>query len=205
MSSQNFAEVANAPSVYLPSGYTNDIPYIGIQVDGAINALHWIQPNLVAKADGNMTIDASVQGASKVECPYLEPEPPADPHDYVILLYKQPNNWTVPEQYAKINPPSNIPDRLNFSLPDFMASSGLGAPIAATYFRAMNGTAQQSSYAVTATTYGVVVPATDTPVTASASRTNSAPVATFTGGAASAAVSMVELAAVAAVGWLGFL
>lgn len=199
-----FAEVAYSPSLYLPSGYSNAAPYIGIQVDADIDALHWIQPNLVAKSDGNLTVDSSIQGSSQVECPYLEPAPPAGggPHRYVILLFEQPANWTVPGNYSDISPPVTIYDRLNFSLPDFISSSGLNAPIGATFFRAMNGTAQQSSIAATATVGNSAAPASGTYPATTASGTRSATVSTYTGGAASVEDSIVGIAMAVAGGLL---
>lgn len=145
-----------------------------------------------------MTVDTSLQGASQAECPYLEPEPPAQPHRYVILLFEQPANWTIPANYSRFFPPATIYDRLNFSVPDFMSSSGLSGPIGATFFRAMNGTAQQSSVAATATVSNSDAPASGTPASTTTS-TTSAVVATYTAGAASVADTMVGMA-VAAVG-----
>lgn len=181
-----------------------------MQVDADVPLLHWIQPNLVAQPDGNLTVDPSVAGASQVECPYLTPTPPDSPHRYVIMLFEQPANWTVPPNYSSINPPANLYARAYINLPDFLSSSGLGAPIGATFFRALNGTAQQSASAATATISNSAVPAGATSASATttggeaASSTVGTPVASYSAGAAPIKNSLAE-AAVVGLGGLLFL
>lgn len=118
------------------------------------------------------------------------------------MLFEQPPNWTVPANYSFIDPPASIYARLNFSLTDFLSSSGLGDPIGATFFRSMNGTAQQSSIAATATIGNSAAPAGGTATITTASGTGSTPVATYTAGAPTIADSMIGMAVAAAGGLL---
>jgi phosphatidylethanolamine-binding protein len=144
--------------------------------------LHWFQPDLHRTMDNStlsvIMIDdntTSIQGA-----PYIPPTPPggSGPHRYNFILYAQPPNFTLPSQYASINPPASTADRIGFNLTAFAAAANLQQPIAANYLRVLNGTESETSSAETATgTVGVaptesptvIASTTDTEAAASAS------------------------------------
>lgn len=90
---------------------------------------------------------------------YIYPQPPADglAHSYVVLLYQQPLNWTLPTNYSGIvgTDMTALQNRYGFDAADFQQSAGLnGALVGTNYFRVLNGTAEQSSSLATATMTG---------------------------------------------------
>lgn len=93
-----------------------------------VNLLHWLATDITL-TNGSLTIP-STPGA-----PYLRPNPPAgdSPHRYVFLLYAQPDGFSIPSQYANINPPVNSTARIGFNLTAFAADTSLNSPLAANY------------------------------------------------------------------------
>lgn len=109
--------------------------------------LQWFQPNLlvtdhILNANINNKHATRVVGAS-----YLQPSPPygSGPHEYTMLLFEQPQDFSLPSNYNGINPPTDIDARVGFNITKFMAATKLDMPIAANYFQVLSGTAAQSS------------------------------------------------------------
>lgn len=120
------------------------------------------------------------------------------------MLFRQPANWTIPSNYSSIDLPADLYARAYFNLPDFLSSSGLGAPIEATFFRALNDTAQESASAATATIGNSAMPAGESFASATmtggraSSSTIGTPVADYSTEAVSIRNSATEAVMVAA-------
>lgn len=73
-----------------------------------------------------------------VLAPYLNPEPnTVAPHDYTLLLFKQPKaQLVIPSEYSSFLPlnTSNLFTRVAFPLLNFIQDTGLGQPVAGNYF-----------------------------------------------------------------------
>ena len=147
--------------------------------------LHWFRPDLHRTTNGTtlqvtMIDDAipTIQGAD-----YIPPTPPANsgPHRYTFLLYAQPPNFSLPEEFASISPPASTADRIGFNLTAFAAAANLAEPIAANYLRVLNGTEAETSAAETATGAVGVAPTEQPTVVASTTNTEAAASATGAG------------------------
>lgn len=64
--------------------------------------------------------------------PYARPAPPptSDAHRYILYLFQQPSNFTVPMAYSGYG----AMNRTNFNLTNFISAANLGTPAAANYF-----------------------------------------------------------------------
>ncbi|KAJ5649947.1 PEBP-like protein, partial [Penicillium longicatenatum] len=109
--------------------------YVFMMVDPDTNttdptsvALHTIVTNLtVANAS-----------SGNILAKYVAPEPSGTaPHNYTFLLFKQPSNFTVASIYDPYFPLnlSDVWNRVNFPLPQFLNTTGLDKPVAANWFR----------------------------------------------------------------------
>ncbi|KAF1985108.1 PEBP-like protein [Aulographum hederae CBS 113979] len=141
------ADTANPPNVSSPVWTTTqnsllfmidlDVP----QNDTRVNLLHWLVPNVTSMDRGSATLNVP---APPPGAPYIQPSPPGGdlPHRYVFLLYSIPANWTFPEKYANINPPTNVTARIGFNLQDFLSAAQLdNAPLlAGNYITVQNQT-----------------------------------------------------------------
>ncbi|KAK5064464.1 hypothetical protein LTR84_000297 [Exophiala bonariae] len=135
----------------LPEGQTEKVEF-----------LHWFQPDL-AESDELLAGLLAVQNSSDSinattsalpSAPYLAPTPPegSGPHRYTFLLYAQPDDFSVPASYASFF--VDVPDlsnRLPFNIKQFAEDSDLGEPLAANWFRVLNGSAEETSAALTST------------------------------------------------------
>ncbi|KAL1719257.1 phosphatidylethanolamine-binding protein [Schizophyllum commune] len=131
------------PEFYI-SNYTQDDAsktYIVVQVDPDA---HTPQDPDVAQVRhllaGNYTTDGDSAGdplplfnSSVAVSDWVRPSPPAgsDPHRYVLLLYPQPENFTVDSIAPLVNASSPI---TLFNISEFAEATGLGLPVAGTYF-----------------------------------------------------------------------
>lgn len=116
--------------------------------DPASVALHTIVTNLTLANSSSGDILAK----------YVAPEPSGTaPHNYTLLLFKQPSNFTVASIYDPYFPLnlSDVWNRVNFPLPQFLNSTGLGKPVAANWF-------QEKSESTSATTSTGTATATST-------------------------------------------
>lgn len=113
-----------------------------------VELLHYFQPNLFGSSEV-LSFDAQAENAtSAVGATYIPPTPPAGdgPHRYTILLYLQPEGFSVPSQFASIDPPADVSARIGFDMAGFAKASGLGEPVAAVWFQVENkGTGSNGS------------------------------------------------------------
>ncbi|KAJ5947359.1 PEBP-like protein [Penicillium verhagenii] len=111
-----------------------DQKYVFMMVDPGTNttdptsvALHTIVTNL--------TVANSSSGNTLAQ--YIAPEPSGTaPHNYTLLLFKQPSNFTVAsiyDPYLALNL-TDVYNRVNFPLRPFINSTGLEEPVAANCF-----------------------------------------------------------------------
>ncbi|KAL1741406.1 phosphatidylethanolamine-binding protein [Schizophyllum fasciatum] len=131
------------PSFFISNHTAEDAAqtYIVVQVDPDA---HTPQNPDVAQVRhllaGNFTADGDVAGdplllanSSAAISEWRRPSPPAgsDPHRYVILLYPQPANFTASSVAHLVNASSSA---TLFNINDFAEATGLGLPVAGTYF-----------------------------------------------------------------------
>jgi hypothetical protein len=99
--------------------------------------LHWLATDVdISKSP--------VTAANTAGAPYLRPNPPAgdSAHRYVFLLFAQPDGFTIPAKYSKINPPATTGARVGFDLTAFAADTSLRAPLAANFITVQSGNRQ---------------------------------------------------------------
>lgn len=101
--------------------------------------LHTIAGNLTAAQVYSNGSGYALDIPKPVIAPYVGPEPQANTptHNYTIMVFSQPDDFTIPSKYDQWLPlnESNPYTRTNFPLTDFAHDTGLEQPIAATYFR----------------------------------------------------------------------
>lgn len=111
--------------------------------------------------------DFSTSNSSQhVWAEYVAPEPQgSSPHNYTLLLFKQPNNFTIPSRYDSWLPlnMSDVYTRLNFPLQSFLNQTGLDKPLAANWFR------EGASAEATTTSSGIATPTGSATQTATSS------------------------------------
>ena len=188
---------------------TGNVTYVLFMIDQdvlrnntKVSLLHWLQPNLVATPEA-LSVIATVDGASTaVGAAYIPPTPPSNTgaHRYTLLLYEQPSMWTIPSQFVTINPPADSSARIGFNITELVAASGLSTPVAANYFRVLNGTAIESSSAASDTYSTSTTAMSSGAATASMSMTASGSAASATSGAGSATSAMASATASATDG-----
>ena len=109
--------------------------------------LHWLQPNMrllnastlppYAVGPYPFIFFANTTASTPAVAVYKQPSPPAGPpHRYILFQYKQPLNFTIPEEYSGYS----SDNRTNFNVGNFASAAYLGDPIAANYFYVGNGT-----------------------------------------------------------------
>ncbi|TRM70371.1 phosphatidylethanolamine-binding protein [Schizophyllum amplum] len=114
--------------------------YVIIQIDPdaptpqdpwASQIRHYMGTNYTA--DVEVESDLLLKNISVPIGDWVRPNPPAgsDPHRYIVLLYPQPENFTAESVAPFYNSSSSI---LNFNLTEFTEATGLGMPVAGTYF-----------------------------------------------------------------------
>lgn len=150
-------DVLETPVALGRAGATTQSTYILFMVDQDVQAtqgqprvelLHYFQPNLFGSSEV-LSFDAQAENATTaVGATYIPPTPPAGdgPHRYTILLYLQPEGFSVPSQFASIDPPADVNARIGFDMAGFAQAAGLGEPVAAVWFQVENkGTASNNS------------------------------------------------------------
>ncbi|KAJ5948774.1 PEBP-like protein [Penicillium verhagenii] len=108
-----------------------DQKYVFMMVDPDTNAT---DPTSVALHTivTNLTIANSSSGNTLAQ--YIAPEPSGtSPHNYTLLLFKQPSNFTVASMYDPYLALdlTDVYNRVNFPLRQFINSTGLDEPVAA--------------------------------------------------------------------------
>lgn len=96
---------------------------------------HWAQTNLTKanlEDDMNMPLLLSPDPNTPALVPYARPMPPENSpaHRYILWIFEQPDNFSVPEQYSGFG----AQNRTGFNLTAFVADTGLDGPVAANYF-----------------------------------------------------------------------
>ncbi|KAH8804392.1 phosphatidylethanolamine-binding protein [Xylogone sp. PMI_703] len=94
--------------------------------------LHWYQPDLVLN---DQTHELSVASDSTLpKAMYAGPAPPPGPaHRYVEVLFVQPEEYKLPEEFEKYLG-NTIAARLGFNIEQLVKEAGLGEPIAGNWF-----------------------------------------------------------------------
>ena len=112
----------------------------------ATTILHWYQADFLKNPYNGELFNHSDNGAS-----YVGPSPPPGPsHRYTFLLFVQPSGYVFPECFSDMLP-LTLPARQGFDIEQFMQVAGLGKPIAANYFYAVNSVPATSTRVATAT------------------------------------------------------
>lgn len=104
----------------------SDVPRNGTRVE----LLHWLASNVTL--DGNSSSLVIPAG----EAEYRQPSPPVGdvPHAYTFILFPQPENFSIPEEFNEV-----LQSRVFFNTSNFVAAAGLSQPaIAANYIRVQN-------------------------------------------------------------------
>jgi hypothetical protein len=116
---------------------------LDVPLNGGTTLLHWLVPDVVPNAsNGQLTIPNTTDTPG---APYFGPAPPpGNAHRYVELLFDQPENFEIPADFASINPPKNVTDRIGFDLEKFVEESGLKKLVAGNFFRVQNTTTTAS-------------------------------------------------------------
>jgi hypothetical protein len=111
-----------------------------------VELLHLFQPNLVGINHELAVVPNAQNATTAVGAQYVTPTPPGGDraHRYNLLLYVQPEGFTVPQAYASFSPPADVNARYPFNMSDFAAAAGLGQPVAGNWFRVINDTTTDS-------------------------------------------------------------
>lgn len=121
----------------------------------------------------DLTTGTNSSSDAKVVASYIAPQPKSGTHNYTLFLFDQPSNFSIPPTYETfVETTAQTPlNRLNLPLESFINQTGLGAPVAANYFRvtAASNSSSNSSGTTTTTTTGT---ATGTATSTAASNTN---------------------------------
>jgi hypothetical protein len=123
--------------------------------NGTLNALHTIQTDLTLTLTPSSLTHISntsfyeLTSSKPPAAPYVAPDPTAGVavHHYTQLLFRQPENYSIPEEFLYALPLnlSNITNRVAFSLPGFVDASKLGDPVAGNYFSLARTSSSNSS------------------------------------------------------------
>ncbi|KAL1968460.1 hypothetical protein VTN77DRAFT_1989 [Rasamsonia byssochlamydoides] len=151
-------QVQSAPTVGLKELPADDGPFLFVFIDptpygdnGTLDALHTIQTDLTLSSSLTHISNSSFYALTSAKppvAPYIAPDPIVGPatHHYTQLLFRQPRNFSIPEEFRYALPLNlkNYTNRLAFSLPKFVDAAGLGEPVAANYFD-LGGSSSSSS------------------------------------------------------------
>ncbi|KAJ4405113.1 hypothetical protein N0V91_005475 [Didymella pomorum] len=138
-------ETANPPNVSVTSWYatseSNNAPGVLLIVDldvprngTRVQLVHWVA--------SNVTLGPRVSSSNSTPLvipngpvPYLQPSPPVGdiPHNYNVVVFQQPANFSLPAQYSNLTN-----NRFPFNVSQFVADTGLGQPLAGSYFQVQN-------------------------------------------------------------------
>ncbi|KAI9744087.1 MAG: hypothetical protein M1818_002239 [Claussenomyces sp. TS43310] len=154
--------VASAPDVWLPEHDPSlSSAYLLLMIDPAVKApgtgasttfLHYLHSDLALFPSTRLH---PTNVSSTAIASYVGPDPPAGgtPHNYQLLLYLQPSNFTFPADLKHfLGPVQNLTDtalavRIGFNATNFAQEAGLGSPMAANWFRVGNVTTSASGTA----------------------------------------------------------
>lgn len=140
-------DTQSPPQIQIPAHLSSPSPYLLLMVDPDYNAtvptnvvLHTMVGNLSSGSTaGHPAALTTLTSADEALAAYIGPQPPPGKpsHNYTLMLFEQPHNFSIPPAFQSFLPLnlSNVYTRVNFPLVDFVRQTGLGSPVAATYFR----------------------------------------------------------------------
>lgn len=117
-------------------------PYLLLTIDPDVQygttsttVLHWLQ-SLRADCQTGLLYE---NPESEQTATYIPPQPPKRSHHrYIFLLFKQPDDYNLPECYQHILPATKEA-RVGFDPKGFVEVLGLGSPLAGNWFYVENG------------------------------------------------------------------
>lgn len=189
-------DVLETPVALGQASATRQSTYMLFMVDQDVEAtpgqprvelLHYFQPNLFGSSEV-LSFDAQAENATTaVGATYIPPTPPAGdgPHRYNILLYLQPEGFTVPSQFASIDPPADASARIGFDMAGFARAANLGEPVSAVWFQVENTEGGSSSSGSSGSSSATGSATGSAATTGSATTTDSGSTSTDTAGPAS--------------------
>lgn len=115
-----------------------------------VSLVHWLAPGVTMPNSSSSLQITNPSGPPGIT--YLQPTPPPGDiaHRYNVLLFSQPNGFTIPAPWNNI---TTTDQRYDFNISAFIAETGLAQPLAANYFEVQqylnntNGTSTASSTA----------------------------------------------------------
>ncbi|RAK83475.1 PEBP-like protein [Aspergillus costaricaensis CBS 115574] len=171
----NASDTKNAPEPHLHDmGLSSSGPYLLLMVDPDWNKT--TPPSVIVHTVvANLTTTINSTSNENVLASYIAPAPKSGTHNYTLLLFDQPSNFSIPSRYESfmLTDDDTPLNRLNLPLVSFLNQTGLGSPVAANYFRvtaASNDTSNSSSTSGSSTTTSS---GTSTSTSAAASKTSS--------------------------------
>ncbi|KAJ5591915.1 PEBP-like protein [Penicillium hispanicum] len=129
----------------------HDQKYLFMMVDPDTNAT---DPASVGLHTVVANLSQSTSSSEDVLAKYIAPEPSgSSPHNYTLLLFKQPDGFAVPSLYnaAFALNLKNVLNRVNFPLQQFLNETGLDKPVAANWFQEGKSTTAATTASGTAT------------------------------------------------------
>ncbi|KAF3004953.1 hypothetical protein E8E13_007705 [Curvularia kusanoi] len=142
------SETVNPPSISTPVWYASsdanapsNAPGVLLMVDldvprngSRAQLVHWVATN-VTRGSGGSSSNGTPLVIPNNPVPYLQPSPPVgdSPHSYNIVVFAQPANFTIPAKYSNLTA-----NRLPFDVSQFVSDTGLGQPLAGSYFQVQN-------------------------------------------------------------------
>lgn len=148
---------------------------------------HWLVNNVALSGEGPYTLNYTTEAITAYGGPY--PAEGSGPHRYTILLLPQPSSFKAPDG---LNAPGVAISTMNF--PEYINSTGLGAPVAGFYFTVEQGTSTVSVESTSA----VVTSTLAVSASAAGSASAAASSASASGSAAAASVTKTKASASAA-------
>ncbi|KAF2702655.1 PEBP-like protein [Pleomassaria siparia CBS 279.74] len=130
------ADTANPPNITAPT-WKSGGKAILFMIDSdvarnntRVELLHWLVSGVTSTGNNSKL---SFPGPG--EAPYRQPSPPVGdtPHAYTLVLFPQPDNFSVPAQFTGI-----LQTRVPFNMSNFVTAARLSQPIAANYILVQN-------------------------------------------------------------------
>ncbi|KAK7905359.1 hypothetical protein LTR67_000080 [Exophiala xenobiotica] len=173
-------DVQDAPTVSGPQGSTRTLTFMLFMIDqdvksddgSRVQLLHYFQPNLAGASEVLSDFSTDAENATTAATvAYIAPSPPAGdgPHQYTLLLYRQFEGFSIPDQFSSFFPPADTQARIGFDMAGFAQAANLPEPVGANWFQVQNGEAAPSS----STTSSEKTSASSTTVTETASTESS--------------------------------
>lgn len=160
-------EVQSAPTVGLYDQLPDDNgPFLYLYIDptpygdnGTVDALQMLQTDLTLSSTKNNNTNFYALTSDKAPvAPYIAPDPIVGPatHHYTLLLFRQPDNFSIPEEFRDAMPldPKNYTNRIGFALPEFVRQAWLEQPVAAMYFDVSRSNSSSSTAGNSTSTSG---------------------------------------------------